>query len=627
MQITLITNKEVRISVSRTFSKKLLYVVVVLSVLAMMIPAAMPVSAAGGSLSATLVQTGNSALPQYTYPTPADADGHYNVFGSTIRVAVTGDSDTVRGFSYPGVNGTPAPTLTQINEEEGWVELTSINTTETQVTAAMNDNTTVGTYNKKWGAIAGTVLTPASGSQYVTWNEDTNEWFATTTFSDTVNGTFNTGAHVAQGAILNWYLVDGAQSVPIISGEAAPGHDYDLGLCGAIADLAPARYAKITGSTSEIQGITGTWFQTVTDATGVSGITVTTTGEESIKVVVVPEYPGDPQIPTTIEVANYNFMTYEMEVVPQVRWAGEKTILEANFGEVGQESYVVKFSLSNDSPGSLTSVYDFDGPGGLNMTNTTLTVWAGVDPVTGLFPVALESQNPGQVDVDATLYAVVDGDMVMVSQEAFTVFYLKLESLTLSDVVGKRVLTDEGGVIISHKDGMWTEGNPWNIDDDYEYVNSDDPDNDTLNVSQDALLRARVKGWFENSNPTTRPESYVAISKTAPYDLILPAGRYVLPDDWDLLAGYAGRIHWDIMCDPSQATILGVDPMGPYYANLGPKQAMVAAADVVGPFAPSLELMTDTGWAKDVVSTDPGERCSFHRSHERQQDCCPRYPG
>ncbi len=82
-----------------------------------------------------------------------------------------------------------------------------------------------------------------------------------------------------------------------------------------------------------------------------------------------------------------------------------------------------------------------------------------------------------------------------------------------------------------------------------------------LNVSQDALLRARIKGWFtaDNLPATNRP---ALPDPENPLYNIAPAGRYVLPDDWAHLAPdnweEFGR-HWDIMDQPNDNIMSEVD--------------------------------------------------------------------
>jgi hypothetical protein len=599
----MITNKEVIISVSKTISKKILYVAVVIAMLAMMIPMAIPVSAT--TFNGLTMTTANSAGTQVD-------DSVYDVIGTVVTVTASGPADNWTANTVGG--GQILPIATGAT----WAQFVSYSQTAASITARLiSSGATLGPITKKWGNGITTAFTQTNTSSYVTWNEGAKTWTGSTTVTDTVTAQFssvepsgNPGPHVAQGMILNWYLIDGYQNVPMSPMEANPSpQDYTTGLTGMVGDLVPARFAQITGGTTPpgTAYTRYTYIRTISGADGTSQITITTNGEESIKIVVIPEYPGDPQIATTPEVTTYNFKTREMEVVPQVRWAGEKIVLEADFGVTSElaSGYYVKWSLSNESPGSLTSV---NGISAFNYTNTSMTVWAPINAVTGLSQVMLECANQGQVDVVATLYLASNGE-TQENQQLFTVYYLKLESITLSDVVGKRSLYNTStGVLTSHKDGLFTPSNPWNPALDWETANAAQADNDTINVSTDTLLRARVKGWFESGDPSWRTARYVSLTNSsidqaanAPGSMLLPAGRWVLPDDWALLSGTVNRIHWDISVDPSVHSVMALnDPLGPYTKS----GVTVAAKPVIGPFSPGLEVMTDTGWAAAITSTD-----------------------
>jgi hypothetical protein len=213
--------------------------------------------------------------------------------------------------------------------------------------------------------------------------------------------------------------------------------------------------------------------------------------------------------------------------------------------------------------------------------------------------------------VTASLYDTAPGENitfldggVMINQHFFTVYFLKFESLTLGDVVGKRTL---------HNDGPWEiipgptgRTNPW--DPTGSYLGAQNPatmDNvtQTLNVSQDALLRARVRGWFTSSNPSVRGERKIdpansTLIEPSTATLLLPAGRWILPDDWAALAGpnwKSSRLHWDIMCDPNGTVGALNNVLGDY--RMPPSTGgIVGAANVEGPFSPGLELMTPMGW-------------------------------
>jgi hypothetical protein len=87
---------------------------------------------------------------------------------------------------------------------------------------------------------------------------------------------------------------------------------------------------------------------------------------------------------------------------------------------------------------------------------------------------------------------------------------------------------------------------------------------DELNVSQDALLRAQVKGWFMGDLLSTRDAKEVDTDGDGVADIVLPEGRWVLPDDWGRLAGgklaMLLRPHWDIMDQPNDNIM--TDPDG-----------------------------------------------------------------
>src|SRR5512143_516792 len=114
-------------------------------------------------------------------------------------------------------------------------------------------------------------------------------------------------------------------------------------------------------------------------------------------------------------------------------------------------------------------------------------------------------------------------------EPGFVVLYLKIEDISFGSVAGAR----EG-----HNTGLWTPPNPWNT--------ATDSNTETLNVSADDLLRARVRGWFMGDNLSTRParvqdydpntdSNENGIPDDDP-DILLPAGRWILPDDWPTLA-------------------------------------------------------------------------------------------
>jgi hypothetical protein len=586
--------------VNKTLTKKLIYVITVLALLAMMIPAfAVPVMAAPG-LTMYLID------PLDGSTTVSESSPGFNVFGSQVLVTATGLGNlTVLYWSIPPSSIAPL---------SGAAEIVSVSSDNTSVIAqgtwgnatiqAHLSNGTTLSIEKKWGQIESTSIDNIGGFSPVTWQESTKEWTGTATITDNVTGAFyekdalthpvdparpNVLFHSAAGVILNWYLVAGNVTVPMASGK-------DIDLNPIMANLAKPNHVTFAG-----QGVDpGPYhLQTVTPASGSVSVTLDATGEEAVQIVVIPTYPfgmGGVNIDVTPEITTYDFYTTEMEVVPQVRWVGEKIVLEKNFGE-GFEGWWVKYSLQNQSVGHLESIDD-----GTNQNQTSSdSIWTTVDSA-GFSSVILVSTDPGVADVTASLYRSETDDL-MVNQHFFTVYYLKFESLTLGDVYGKREF---------HNDGPWQTlnedqpTNPWDPTGSYNgAVNPVIADNmtQTLNVSQDALLRAQVKGWFLSSNPTTRDEGVIPGT-----NLLLPAHRWVLPDDWAALAGpnwKTSRMHWDIMCNPdgsvgSESNVLGDYRMPPITGKV------VGAYEVIGPFSPGLELMTPLGWTIPNPNYDAG---------------------
>jgi len=596
--------------VNRALTKKLIYVIAAIAMLAMLIPAmAVPVGADNthGHLNMVLYDP----LTQSAQTTP---DSGYNVSGSKVIVTAVPDNGYSIGAwnlrnvaSEPNTqpatwyNGTPAPGATSAMVEGVW----SDDKVEVSINGTSGNDTL--SIEKKWGQIAYTDIS-GSGFKPVVWNELNKTWSANATIGDTVYGAFyekdivnaNTGSHIlvhtVQGVILNWYLVAGNVAVPMASGEAAALKP----VMGDLGKPSHVTFANYTGNS--------TFTRTVSDANGASSIMILATGEEAVQVVIVPEYPfGEVNIPVTPERATYDFYTTEAEVVPQVRWAGEKIVLEKNFGGTGW----VKFTLQNQSVGSL------EGITGRNNNVNSEAVWTQIG-ADGFASCILTSSDTGVSQVSAGWYSSSDNS-TLINQHYFTIYWLKLESITIGDVKGKREF---------HNSGLWqlpstvVPTNPWDPTGSYNGASANatelaDSITQNLNVSQDALVRARVKGWFTSSNPSTRLERKVdynnsTLDNPQTAQLTLPVGRWILPDDWATLAGpnwTQGRIHWDIMCDPYGA-ITATNALGIYYTNplANPLGVAHSGDNVIGPFSPGLELMTPTGWQIPNPNFDPNNR-------------------
>jgi hypothetical protein len=603
---------------TKTLKMKLIYIVAAVAMLAMLIPAmAIPASAA------------NTYAVQLT-TVGGDPDGGYNITGFDVvatlwlngSVAPTGTAsawslqNNSADASFVGTDPntiTPRPsTVTVVDDLNAQTQLNG----ETTINAYVG-GVKVASADKKWAFIDHTVLTDP-GTNVLTWNQTDGSWNSTTTVTDTVYGTFPT-VHTAQGTILNWFLLDSNDVMPAHGANTDPGKVYEaqswinaiLGYAGppAVPPMQPATFAEFLDLTTNA-GM-GTNIQTTTDATGTSTVKIGSWGAEGIRIVVIPEYPNDPQINIVPEVTIWTTSIAEMESVPQVRWIGEKIVLEKNFG-ASLAGSLVNFTVTTGSDDAIlepmnSSIDTASFPQLMNLSSNGRSVWTVVDD-TGVASVILTSDVPEQVSVRLAFYGE-SGDFI-IAQSSFTVYFLKFETLTLSDVVGKRAGHFTG--IWQNEDGV--DANPYNQQ--FPAADTSDLTTQDRNVSQDALERAQVRGWFMGVNMSTRPEQYlnpelasIEDSPVTDADTItLPKGRWVLPDDWVKLAGgltkwQTKRVHWDIMDSPSDlvvSTDLVTLPFG-----TGAYIPPGTISPVIGPFTPGIEVMTPTGWDLGVTSPDP----------------------
>lgn len=203
---------------------------------------------------------------------------------------------------------------------------------------------------------------------------------------------------------------------------------------------------------------------------------------------------------------------------PILAWAGQVVALQHDWGDAQCDEVV--YTRQN-------------GPGSFYPSGAWETTFSLEEYETTVSEALYESEDPGEVDVLASC-----GDVTY----RFVIYYMKLESITTTIVPGSRS---------GHNAGAFAPLNPWDT--------SNDVTSRTANVSSDQLVRVRVKGWTITSNPSSRPAA------TGQNGELLPAGRWVLPDDWRALAGGAlaetRRPNYDIMVTPGTGlTCSDTDP-------------------------------------------------------------------
>ncbi len=285
-----------------------------------------------------------------------------------------------------------------------------------------------------------------------------------------------------------------------------------------------------------------------------STATVTITGSE-------PGALGSGTPTTVTQVVNFTFVAQIPAKHVFLAWAGQRVVLEHNWAidpssiasssatcpfTIAQVQYIKGSGPGNFIPGGTVTDIDTDSEAFAAASAASQTVAGHTYP--GCTSVAVfESEDQGQVDIEAFLYPG-EGPGSPASKVAFVVYYMKIESVNLSLVTQVSKPAHNSSSLADY-----APGNPWD-------ASKDDADGSAeWNVSKDILVRGRVKGWFLNSNPSGRP------ADTSNPLNVRPANRWVMPDDWALLAGGPAdnadgsnaigtaeqfRPYYDIMIDP-----------------------------------------------------------------------------
>ncbi|MGH2633158.1 MAG: hypothetical protein ACRDG3_07095, partial [Tepidiformaceae bacterium] len=173
---------------------------------------------------------------------------------------------------------------------------------------------------------------------------------------------------------------------------------------------------------------------------------------------------------------------------PRLAWIGDTVDITYAFstGSSGcaNENNVIDFVRAANQPGTFLPG---DGISILGPDHAQST-FAGCTAT-----VSYKSVDPGEVDIEAFINGATNTN---ISKVAYPIFYMALEDAVSS-------------------------ATPSSV------------------VSAEANLSTTVRGWFLNDQPSSRPE------EKTPDGRDLPAGRWVMPDDWTTLQGPGGfRNNW-----------------------------------------------------------------------------------
>jgi hypothetical protein len=480
---------------------------------------------------------------------------------------------------------------------------------------------------------------------------------------------------LADGADVEWWVMDArapvhdlpsgvpaSELVPMIEDMQAewPSHHVGFGNCDTKST------ATVSGDT-DIDGM-------MTGLTGVDLVACGEESVKIVVVAKYPGGLHYDEWAVFPEIISWNFWTQEVEKVPQVAWAGSKIVLEKQFG-TSYQGNLVGFKLEYQSVGTLEGINPEDysdwqhtvwtridengvarclltseSPGECDITCMLKSGSSQQDPIINqhgfvVFFLKFEEISLGNMQGERVYHndglwcPVLDSGMVY---DAFqNDIFDPYATWTPDEFVGKTIriwkgeeepdgsITFIGDLqvreIVSNTADTIVVTPDWTTIPDpplptvqWYYEISDpvwDPTLDDLvqelNVSQDALLRARVKGWFMGDNLSWRDSKRVDLDGDGFAETVLPAGRWVLPDDWPILAGALWqelRPHWDIMTQPNDNIMSEIDMNLDHAEALGdylewtlresPMQldipgALVAEFPVIGPYS-TLDTYTPT---------------------------------
>jgi hypothetical protein len=343
-----------------------------------------------------------------------------------------------------------------------------------------------------------------------------------------------------------------------------------------------------------------------TDIRGLAQAEMVNYEDESVIVVVLVEYPEDydGENPVCVEIGRKKFTRdimpiQELVKTPQLRWAGEKVVLEQDLAGVvdSKTDYIATFHLEGQSVGELS------GGGETRYRETSEgDIWVWVNSEDAIPECILETEVQGEADINLKLYIPSNDSDYWNPEEwelkgspivnyGFLVYFLAFEDVRLT--TGHDPLDPDSPIA--------------NITPDSTFKN--------LPVDDDVPVAVQVRGWFKSDElPGT---SRVAVDLNGDYVYELPAGRYVMPDDWWALANH--NIHlrpnWDLMDSAHEdnidsehdATMPWDGEEGPYDTNKATDPPGEAEAPTIGPFNTLQIWSNEMMWeaSATVPTSDP----------------------
>jgi hypothetical protein len=622
------------------------------------------VDAAGNPVPGAFVSNWQAIQGEGTGAVEIVAGGQDGNNSVTVRMVVIGDAiitcDVDNRAGYTAL----------LNAEKKWGEIT-----RTVLESASVDDVEVGEtriVNEKVFAsfLPGPVEAPAGGAKITWWlfeNDDADlaqsaledliERFGPDNYSYVTGptgygegcGQYNWWGYEGDGTFIPETLLDGlyalygAQATAITTAE------------GAV--IAPTtKYVTYTDTEGEVLGVGNTNI----------GVTFGDTGNgeaEPVIVVVLADYPLDKNGENNVCIEYIKFtpqgVTTTCQVkTPQLRWAGEKIVLDKcwpvdpgsslsydivdDLTTVSYDLYAAVYSLEGESIGNLEPIDEFlgiqfagiDGPPIAGFNAWELGLPTGADQVIqmlgglSVFQVTdgpmhfdqescvssaiLVSEQSGQADVNAALYGI-HVDLIFEGQHP------NFRSLLGTVVWGYGPEMNHGFVVyyMDFEDVVLAE----DITPASSLTN--------LPVDEDVDVAVQVRGFIDYQNTALGPaidrdtlqiraQEIVDTNNDGIVDKVLPEGRWVMPDDWWAMANYnfAFRSNFDLMDSAAEDDISTSTPDfidGPFNTDVVTTNPPGEAEDpTVGPFSTLQRWSCDLMW--EASATVPTSAMAMGRN-------------
>lgn len=419
-------------------------------------------------------------------PSPSGVTVFHKAAGDNPRLG--GVKDGTLCFSY--TSGTPGEESVNVTYLEGGTTASTVAFDTDRDGNGISDRPS-GPLITSWNVIDGTVLStggsPTTGVvTFQTINVPLQFNLADGTFIGSASITeWVLGSHTTGGVLKKDQLLDGALLKATITGT-----------CGFFEVPDQSKPKTITGISIggrfELNNFTGNPFGAAfgdTDATP-DNLQISTlntggcSGQSQTRIEVEVYYPGNTGTQAApLEWVNLTFSFIPASKTPRVAWVGQfVTITYAISSNQSCTGQRIHFVRSSGQPGA------FVAGSGITLDGPDHAI---TDFGQGCSAsVRYESEDPGEVDIEV----FIEGNPV--SKVAFPIFYLVFEDLALESTPDQFVST-----------------------------------------FGDAT--ANVRGYFVGTNPSGRP------AEVKPDGRTVPADRWILPNDWELLKGESNlRNNW-----------------------------------------------------------------------------------